>query len=183
MRAPRALAQHEPRAAGRGIALLVVLVLLLVMGLTTGMAMRSALVTQKVGASLRLDSIAQQAAEAALRVCEDELLKDSSQRVPEIGDVEQLAALPMDRLNWSNFNFWKLAPPQAGLVARYAPPGTAPTGAPNPECLVERVSLTNGEVAIVVTARGYSPGFTADAADGHTLSGQVVWLQSFLYFD
>jgi hypothetical protein len=32
----------------------------------------------------------------------------------------------------------------------------------------------------VVTARGFSPGYTADATSGVTTAGSVVWLQSML---
>lgn len=173
--------RYPPRC--QGIALLVVLVLLLVMGLTTGMAMRSALTTQKIGATLRLDSIAQQAAEAALRTCEDEIAKPTAQRAIALGDVDSLPAQAVDQLRWTRFEWWRPVPPQSGQVARYAPPGTASPGAPDPVCLVERVSIANGQDALVITTRGFSPGHTSDPSTGQTLSGQVVWLQSFLYYD
>ncbi len=171
------------RARSRGIALLVVLVLLLVMGLTTGMAMRSAVTTQKVGAALRLDSVAQQAAEAALRACEDEIDKPPGQGAPELANLDTLPAQPVDQLRWSQFSWWAPTPPQADQVVRYVPPNVVPPGTPNPECLVERMSLSTNQPAIVVTVRGFSPGYTFDPSTGQTLSGQVVWLQSFLYYE
>ncbi len=183
---------HEPAGAvgegrsqvrSRGIALLVVLVLLLVMGLTTGMAMRSAVTTQKVGAALRLDSVAHQAAEAALRACEDEIDKPAGQAAPGLANVDTLPAQPVDQLRWPQFKWWQPTPPEHGQVARYVPRGAAPPGTPEPVCLVERMSLPNNQAAIVVTARGYSPGYTFDPSTGRTLSGQVVWLQSFLFYD
>ena len=167
----------------RGIALLIVLVLLLVIGLTTGVAMRQAVTTQRIGASLRLDSLAQQSAETALRVCEDEILKPVGQREPALSDVETLAGMPIDQLRWPQAGWWDATPPQAGQVAHYVlPVGTTPGAAP-PQCLVERMVTPNGQTTVVVTARGFSPGYAADAANGRTLSGSSVWLQSFLYFE
>ena len=49
-----------------------------------------------------------------------------------------------------------------------------------PECVVERQVLADGNRAYVVTARGFSPGYVADAATGATTAGSVVWLQSIV---
>jgi hypothetical protein len=40
--------------------------------------------------------------------------------------------------------------------------------------------MADANVAYVITARGFSPGYTADAVTGRTLSGSVVWLQSMV---
>ena len=44
--------------------------------------------------------------------------------------------------------------------------------------MVERQGLADGSLAYVITARGFSPGYAADAVSGVTTAGSVVWLQS-----
>ncbi len=159
------------------------MILLLVIGVTTGVAMRLGVTTQKIGASLRLDALAQQSAENALRVCEEEIGKPPEKREPAFADINLLAAVPADELRWSAPAWWEASPPQAGQVAHYTlPAGTTP-GADSPQCLVERMSTSGGQIAFVVTARGFSPGYAFDAEQGRILSGSTVWLQSFLYFE
>jgi type IV pilus assembly protein PilX len=51
-----------------------------------------------------------------------------------------------------------------------------------PECVAETQTLgvaPNTFTAIVVTARGFSPDYSADV-NGQTTAGSVVWLQSIL---
>jgi hypothetical protein len=38
-------------------------------------------------------------------------------------------------------------------------------------------------VALVVTARGFSPDYRADSASGKTTAGSVVWLQTTSAFN
>jgi hypothetical protein len=52
-----------------------------------------------------------------------------------------------------------------------------------PECVVERQGLADGSLAYVITARGFSPGYTADGVSGVTTAGSVVWLQSLVLLD
>ena len=49
-----------------------------------------------------------------------------------------------------------------------------------PQCMAERQTLADGTFAHVVTARGFSPDYTADSTTGVTTNGSVVWLQSTL---
>ncbi|MDP3164490.1 MAG: hypothetical protein Q8N06_03440, partial [Hydrogenophaga sp.] len=49
-----------------------------------------------------------------------------------------------------------------------------------PQCVAEKQVLEDTKLAYVVTARGFSPDYTADAGTGVTTGGSVVWLQSTL---
>jgi hypothetical protein len=170
----------------RGVALVIVLIMLGVIGLTTAVAIRSAVISQKVSASLRFDASAQQSAELALRFCEAEIEKDPVQRLADLAQVDSLPAMPASRLRWPEAAWWRTPQPAIGQAALHTLPAGlgAVGGAPQPECLVERLQLPDSfDKAFVVTARGFSPGYTRDPMTGQTLSGSVVWLQSTLYYN
>ena len=83
-RRPRSRGQTGIRTAQGGLALVVVLVLLVVIGLSSASALRSATSAEQAGNNIRLQYLAQQYAEAALRYCEAELLKPDGQRVASL---------------------------------------------------------------------------------------------------
>ncbi len=159
------------------------MILLVVIGVIAGVAMRQSVTTQKIGTSLRLDALAQQSAENALRTCEEELGKLPDKRQAEFVGANTLTAVPADQLRWNDPASWETGSTLAGQAVHYIlPAGTTPDASP-PQCLVERMSTSGGQVAFVVTARGFSPGYGFDAAQSRIVSGSTVWLQSFLYFE
>lgn len=58
------------KRASRGISLIIVLIMLVIIGITGATAMRTATSEQRATNNLRMETIAQQYAEAALRICE-----------------------------------------------------------------------------------------------------------------
>jgi len=181
----RGRARGRVQTRDRGLILVVVLILLVVIGLTAAAAMRGAITQEKVANNLRLEHAAQTQAEFALRYCEAQLLKDKAQRVAQLQDVDDLSALSMANLRWNQSSAW--AAPSASntnLAFHELDAALLPSnGAPRPQCLVERLSVGNGgEEALVVTARGFSPGYQA-ASSTALSAGSTVWLQSFLYFE
>ena len=152
-----------------GVVLLVVLLLVAALALASAASWRLAQGTVKVSAGFRQQALALQAAEAALRRCEAQLLLPEAERLPALREAalpQSTAAAPV----WAQAARW--APGQA-----MAWPGEG-VGAAAPVCVVERQALEGGEVH-VLTARGFSPEWQADA-NGQTRQGVAAWVQATL---
>lgn len=175
----------------RGVSLIIVLILLVVIGLTAASAMRSATSSQQVTNNVRMDNLAQQYAEAALRYCEAQL------QLPDAARVNSLKAAVIPAVDmtvagatgaWENTVSWTGAVGAGGAAAtrtalalgQYSSAGSSTVPPKAPECVVETQTLGSPTFTVtVVTARGFGPDYTADAA-GNTTHGAVVWLQSIL---
>ena len=182
MRRLQARVPRPTRRAHRGIVLIITLLLLVVIGLTAAYAMRSAGSGEKLANNLRLEVLAQQYAEAALRYCESQMTLAPADRIGALRNIETMTAVPVGSAAWRAVATW--VPASSAVQVPSARLGnigksTFTPSAP-PECLVEKVVLAAGEEAWLVTARGFSPGYAAHAATGATMAGSVVWLQSTL---
>ena len=172
----------------KGISLIIVLVLLVVTGLTAAAAMRGAISSQRVTNNVRMDNIAQQYAEAALRYCESQLQLTDANRVNSLKD----AVVPAVNIAGGASAAWENPISWTGAVGAGAAASTrtvlpasqyssslssyAPTKAP--ECVAELQTLGSPTYTeTVVTARGFSTDYKADS-NGNTTHGSVVWLQS-----
>jgi len=180
-----------PAARQAGVSLIIVLIMLVIIGLTSAAAMRNATSGQKVTNNIRLQNLAQQYAEAALRHCEAEMLKADADRVGTLAEAN-ITTTPVGTADaatgWGRAASWtgaggiaatKTTLPEArvkSLDSSFRPSRL-------PECVVERQGLADGSLAYVITARGFSPGYTADGVSGVTTAGSVVWLQSTVLLD
>lgn len=174
-----------------GVSLIIVLIMLVIIGLTSAAAMRNATSGEKVSNNIRLQNLAQQYAEAALRYCEAEMLKVDADRVATLVEANistTVLGTADAATGWGQAVSWTGA---GGITATKT---TLPEGRVKsqdssfrpsrlPECVVERQGLADGSLAYVITARGFSPGYTADAVSGVTTAGSVVWLQSTVLLD
>lgn len=176
----------------RGISLIIVLILVVVIGLTASAAMRSATSSQRVTTNVRMDNMAQQYAEAALRFCESQLRMADASRVNSL----KVAVIPAVNVTvvgtpglWENAISWTGAP-TAGFAAatrtalstsQYSSSGLSSyQPAKAPECVAEVQTLGSPTFTVtVVTARGFSTDYQADT-NGNTVNGAVVWLQLIL---
>ena len=182
----------------RGISLIIVLILMVVIGLTSAAAMRSATSGQRLTNNVRSENVAQQYAESALRFCETELQRaDPAPAATQARPNSLLrAVIPVRNMNvaltqgvWEDPVAWTGAAGVGVAITRttlnqaqYATAGLSSyLPAKPPECLAEVQSLGGGTPfnVTVVTARGFSSDYRADAA-GNTIQGSVVWLQSIL---
>ena len=175
-------------AAQAGVSLIIVLIMLVIIGLTSVAAMRNATSGQKVTNNIRLQNLAQQYAEAALRYCEAEMLKPDADRVATLAEAN-ISTTPVETADastgWGQAASWNGS---GGIAATKTTLTEASVKSMDssfrpsrlPECVVERQGLADGSLAYVITARGFSPGYTADGVSGVTTSGSVVWLQSTL---
>lgn len=171
-----------------GVSLIIVLVMLVVIGLTSAAAIRNATSGEQATNNIRLQNLAQQYADAALRYCEGELAKADVDRVASLSEAtlsDTPAGTADAATGWGQAASWTGA---GGIAAsrtvvpeaRVKSQDSAFRPARLPECVVERQVLADGNRAYVVTARGFSPGYVADAATGVTTAGSVVWLQSIV---
>lgn len=164
----------------RGASLIITLIMLVVIGLTAASAMKTATSSEKVVNNIRMQSGAQQYAEAALRYCESQLKLVSSSRVATLQD----ASVPVTTTatsNWEKTSTWvggatlKTVVPAAALQSA----NSAYVPAVKPECYAESQLIT-GVTFTVITSRGFSPDYTTTLASGATTNGSVAWMQSLV---
>lgn len=178
-----------------GISLIIVLIMMVIIGITAASAMRNATSSERATNNQRLDNVAQQYAEVALRYCEGQLRLPDAQRVATL----QNAVIPSIILGgtattgWETVSSWIGNPGGApgdasatrtSVPAAYLSAGNAswiPAAALVPQCIAEihQMSALSTATFTVVTARGFSPDYASDV-NGQTTSGAVVWLQSIL---
>lgn len=165
----------------RGLSLILTLIMLVVIALTATSSMRGAISSEKAVNNLRLESLAHEYAEIALRYCEDQLTLESAARVPTLQDAQLPAPVAMGAaLQGQEAATWTAQPSAVTVVPAAEVGGADSSVSPTtlPQCFVDRATL-DGAPVFVVTARGFSPGYAA-RADGTTSTGSVVWLQSVL---
>lgn len=179
------------RASSRkqlGISLIVVLIMLIIIGLTSASAIRSATNGEKLTNNMRMQNLAQQYAEAALKYCEKELEKADVSRVTTLAEANIVTVAFGATAAWNQAATWtgsggasasKTTVPQSQIKSSDS--SFVPTHLP--QCVAEKQTLAAGATTYVVTARGFSTDYTADAGTGKTTSGSVVWLQSTSYIN
>lgn len=171
-----------------GVSLIIVLIMLVIIGLTSAAAIRNATSGEKVTNNIRLQNLAQQYAEAALRHCETELTKDSALRVASLADANLITVAVGGATGWGNSVTWTgVGGASASLTV--LPESTIKSSdsafkpVRMPECVAEIQTMADGKFGYVVTARGFSPDFKSDAVTGKTTNGSVVWLQSTILLE
>jgi Tfp pilus assembly protein PilX len=187
-----------PAVRQKGISLIVVLIMTVVIGLTAAAAMRGATSNQRVTNNIRMDAVAQQYAEAALRYCETQLQIPATNVSPQPTRVNSLVAANIPVVNmtvagtvgaWENTVTWMGAAGAGGAAAtrtpltsgQYSSVASSYLPAKAPECVAETQILGSPTFTVaVITARGFSTDYVADSTSGRTKNGSVVWLQSVL---
>ena len=167
------VARGRARPGERGFTLIIAMLMLAVIGLASAAIMRNATIGDQVANNNRLQVQANQYAQFALRLCENQLALPSTAR-----SVTLLAAASPPA--WSKARNWMTT--AAGPAHTLAPAdlGRALQARVAPQCLMEATSLPK---VYTVTARGFSADFRADPGTGSTRSGSVVWLQATIYAD
>jgi Tfp pilus assembly protein PilX len=165
-----------------GVSLIIVLVMLVIIGLTSAAAIRNATSGEKVTNNIRVQNLAQQYAEAALRYCETELGKDPLVRVATLADANITTVAVGGATLWEQSATWT-----GGVASKTVLPYTQIKSIDSafqpsrlPECVAEKQTLADNPLhfSYVITARGFSPDYASDATTGKTTNGSVVWLQS-----
>lgn len=168
------------RHLNRGVSLIIVLIMMIIIGITAATAMRNATSESRATNNMRMESIASQFSEAALRYCENELKKDTATRVSTLQNANIVTTSfgPatsgwQDTATWTGTTGRSSASRTTVLDATIQDTSDTVLPTKKPECVVENMS----GYGIVITARGFSPNYAADGS-GNTTSGAVVWLQS-----
>ena len=163
--------RRRASAAQRGITLIIAMVMLVVIGFMSIAIMRNATSADQVTNNNRLQAQANQAAQMALRFCEDQLVAGASGKVPP-KDAPVAPAKPL----WTVKTNWQAAPAGVAYTLQKADVKGGDVNFPvvPPPCISE-VSQQNTSV-YTITARGFSNDYSAT-----TNAGAVVWLQSTVY--
>lgn len=166
----------------RGVTLIIALIVLIIIALTSASVMRSALVSDQVANNTRTQTLAAQAADLALRYCE--------QQVPACVAPFNCLAAPAAAAPaaWETAGNWFGAGRAASVnvvpASKVNSAGIATalfSNATLPECIAEHSPLL-GATTYVITARGFSPDYVVNATTGKTVAGSVVWVQSIVKF-
>jgi hypothetical protein len=147
------------------------MLMLVIIGIMSVTVMRSVTSTDQVTTGNRVQTQANQAAQMALRYCEDQLT--ASPRNITLYAPATPASWTV-KGNWTSGGTnmaYTLRPSDFQGGAEHFPPVP-------PQCLAE-VSASNSSV-YTVTARGFSPDFRQDGSYA-TVTGSVIWLQSTVY--
>lgn len=157
--------------------------MLVVISLLTTLSIRSATSNEKVSGNVRTTELAKQAAEIALRYCEDSVIQINAGVVtlPATPNLLDYESPP----RWKSIGNWDAAASDAFLVPKdFVNQATgAETFKREPECMVERMPVVTAGGAIsntstyVITARGFGPEVAADPSRARP-QGSEVWMQS-----
>lgn len=183
MKSRIALARSIP--GQRGIVLIMALVLLIMISLVATVAIRRATTGEQVSKGLRTQTVAFQAAETALRFCEDQILKNT--KITSGTSTLEPADYPEDGSSpslWKTRANWELSAKKAVAIDTSVVNSTDDAARKLkvlPRCMVERLRLPSEEgaeiEAFLITSVGYSPDYRTNAK-GTPDSGSEVWLQS-----
>jgi type IV pilus assembly protein PilX len=183
----RRLSVQRARHQG-GIVLVMALVLLVMISLVATLTVRRATSSEQVSKSIRTNTIAFQAAESALRFCEDQILMNSkvqnSKKTVEPAEWPDSGAPSL----WQTRSNWDLAGDKAIAIDATVVNSTddAARKLPDealPRCMVEKMRLrgdgSGARVeAFLITAVGFSPDYHFNTTTKTPEAGGEVWLQS-----
>jgi Tfp pilus assembly protein PilX len=166
------------------VTLIIALIMLVIIGLTAGAAMRSAVSSEKAVNNMRSEVLAQQYAEVGLRYCEEQVKRPSGDRPPTLQDDVIAVTVAPNALRWELPATWAAGGGRTQVPAgEYSNALSSNTPATAPQCFAEKQTLPDGKSAVVITARGFSPDYRGDPVTGNTTAGSVVWLQSVQAFN
>jgi type IV pilus assembly protein PilX len=178
---------RSPRPAQRGVVLVIALLLLVVISLVTAMNVRNATSSEAVAGNVRTTQLAMQAAEIALRYCEDSVSSIVSgtgtfTTTMALSNIQAYSATP----RWTSTTLWDSSPSVAFVLPTNSVNGSgvSATYARMPECMVENMPKADASGAstatktYVITARGFGPEVDAANATRDRPKGSEVWLQS-----
>lgn len=174
-----------------GVVLVVALLMLVVLSLLSVASIKGAGSSEAVSSNNRTQTLAMQAAEAALRYCEEGVKNKIVTGATGVGIYAGLSITPEDMpssgdFNWATKSNWNANPKTASIFV------LDPSGSTNylpeklyqrmPECMAQFVDAAKQNV--VVTARGFGPEVTTPAigAASREPDGAQVLVQVFLSF-
>lgn len=193
-RRPFPLKRWKAREQQHGLVLIVSIVLLAIVSVLAALSTRNAASAENVSGNVRLTELATQAAELALRHCEDSVAHVIATGAGETSNYDTTFTLenilPNGRESaWESPAEWDAAgaPVYVLPLERVNQPSLAPTYKRPPECMVARMPFVlpgggsiSTDIAFVITARGFGPEVQAPDADRSRPVGSEIWLQSHI---
>jgi type IV pilus assembly protein PilX len=166
--------------------------MLVIISLLATFSVRNAVSTEAVSGNLRTTQLATQAAEAALRYCEDGVTQ-SFATTPTFA-ISPILAYPQTTTptlttypRWQSMPNWDGSTSVTNALVILVPTavlGGSTTFKRTPECMVEHVTVANPSgppnttSTFVITARGFGPEVAAVDSTRSKPIGSEVWLQS-----
>lgn len=172
------------RTRSSGVVLVIALILMAVIAMTASVAIKSVSNGDQISNNLRNANLAQQAAEAGLRWCEDQARSGlPGIAIAPVGE-DKSKELWQDIANWAGAT----RVPAAILTDTYT---SSVRYKQLPQCMAQEVQLEAGLMSdddlkrlpniktYRITVRAYSPDYNRDNA--RRGSGSEMWLQSLLW--
>jgi type IV pilus assembly protein PilX len=182
------------RAVQHGVVLIVALMMLVIISLVASLSIRNATSSEAASGAMRTTQLAMQAAETALRYCENSIFQIKGGTVTNF-----VSAFTLDKIQvydsahsqWQSTTIWDVSPTTAFVLptASVNAAGISTTYQRMPECMVVQIpqaDATGSTVATktyTITARGFGPEVTAPAGTDLRPKGSEVWLQSNIEFN
>ncbi|MES2511160.1 MAG: PilX N-terminal domain-containing pilus assembly protein [Pseudomonadota bacterium] len=193
---------RKPARTQRGVVLIMALIMLVIISLLTAVTVRSATSSESISANARQTQMASQAAEAALRYCEQGVIEALSASTSTFAfNVVSPPSATTATISSIHFQTAVTTTPASMITANWdTNTGTAntilvlPSSSVNrngitttfsrpPECMIERLSpstSTTYSKNFTITARGFGPEVGAADANRSRPTGSEVWMQSTL---
>lgn len=195
------IVRHKSAPAQRGVVLIIALIMLVVISLLASLSMRNATSSESISGNVRTTELATQAAEIALRYCEDAAAQSLGwPGTLDLSFIPAFSSTPRWSVkdgsgvltNWDGTGSSAAPANPAGPVlvipdSSINQAGTGATFKRAPECMVERMQMVQSpsntavttSTTFVITARGFGPEVAqANAARDRPKGGSEVWLQS-----
>jgi Tfp pilus assembly protein PilX len=173
---------RQPLQRQKGVVMVVVLLLLGIMSIVGVMNLRNSATTEQVSNNMRLASVAQQAAELALKYCES-VAADTAGATFATERTKILSATITGSITsgaWNTTSTWNSSANYLTINNAFALSTDvhAVQFANPPQCVIEKISNASGK-GYVITARGFGNDAKLTATNG-VRSGSEAWVQSVL---
>ena len=182
------------RRKQRGLVLIVSIVLLAIVSVLAAFSTRNAASAENVSGNVRLTELAMQAAEIALRHCEESVAEviavdaGATPSYPTLGFTTANILPEGSESIWQTASEWDTptAPVYVLPLEQMNQPDLVATYNRPPECMVGRLPfvLPSGAIsttaAFVITARGFGPEVPAANSNRSRPVGSEAWLQSHI---
>lgn len=188
---------HCAHGKERGVVLVITLILIVILSLLGTFAIRNATQSERSINGIRSAEVAREAAETALRFCEQVAIFDGDGKdyteysttglrgkiiTTTIGSESDTAAAWRTSSNWTGGN--AISVPSA--YYNKSTGGSADTDALQlttaPRCLIQKIETTSTPklTGYLITARGFANNAAFDATTGKAIQGAEAWMQSVL---
>ena len=183
----------------RGVVLVISLILIVILSLLGTFAIRNATQSERSVNGIRTAQVAREAAETALRFCEQISIFDSDNKdYSEWGTSGLRAKIVAATITseqdataaWRSANNWKSSSTNmievpAAYFKKYSNSSVATDAAQlqtAPRCLIQRIESTSTPVlhGYLITARGFANSAKFDPSTGVTSQGAESWMQAIL---